>query len=77
MDVTNKYSEKVTGLPRKELLHVDEVVAKCGISKSSVWRLVREGKFPQRHKIGRMTRWRLSDLEAWLNNPSEWTEEEK
>ncbi|NLW05682.1 MAG: AlpA family phage regulatory protein [Pseudomonadaceae bacterium] len=77
MEVLIGYSEKTTDLPRKELLQVDEVAAKCGISKSSVWRLMREKKFPQRHKIGRMARWRLSDLEAWLNNPSEWTEEQK
>lgn len=77
MNIENKSSEKATCLPRKELLQVDEVAAKCGISKSSVWRLVREGKFPQRHKIGRMARWRLSDLEAWLNNPTEWAEEDK
>lgn len=64
-------------LLRKEMLQVSEVAAVCGISQSSVWRLVREGKFPQRHKIGRMARWRRSDLEAWLSNPSEWTAEGK
>lgn len=77
MDIENKYSDKETGLPRKELLQVDEVAAKCGISRSSIWRLMREGKFPQRHKIGGMARWRLGDLEAWLSNPSEWAGEGK
>ncbi len=36
------------------------------ITRATVWRWVREGKFPAPVKIGaNCTRWRLSDVEKW------------
>ena len=36
-------------------------------SRSSLWRWVKEGRFPAPFKLGnRMTAWRASDVAAWL-----------
>ncbi|MEX0603838.1 MAG: helix-turn-helix domain-containing protein [Marinobacter sp.] len=36
------------------------------VSRQTVWRWVREGKFPAPLKLGpNCTRWKLSDVEAW------------
>lgn len=36
------------------------------VSRQTIWRWVREGKFPAPIKLGpNCTRWRLSDVQAW------------
>lgn len=69
--------EVVLAAPRTELLQVAEVARVCGMSASSIWRLMRQGKFPQRQKIGRMARWKRCDLEVWLKDPQGWSPESK
>ena len=47
-------------------LSAEEVAARFGVSKDSIWRWRREGDFPRPVKLGgRTTRWRLSDIEEW------------
>jgi prophage regulatory protein len=47
-------------------LSVDQVAARFGVSKDSIWRWKREGDFPAAVKLGgTTTRWRLSDIEDW------------
>ncbi|MEI4262853.1 helix-turn-helix transcriptional regulator [Roseovarius sp. D0-M9] len=47
-------------------LSVDQVAARFGVSKDSIWRWKREGDFPAAVKLGgTTTRWRLSDIEEW------------
>lgn len=49
------------------LLSLKEVKAKCGLSRSSVYRQMREGAFPQPLKVGaRAVRWRESEIGDWL-----------
>ena len=51
------------------LLRRDEVEARSGYSRTSIYRLMRAGLFPEPLKIGpRAVRWRESDLLAWLND---------
>lgn len=39
------------------------------IGASTLWRKVKEGRFPKPLKLGeRTTVWRLSDVQAWMNN---------
>jgi len=46
-----------------------EVVRLTGYSRSSIYNLEREGKFPPRLKLGeRAVGWRRSDLQAWIAN---------
>ena len=45
----------------------DKAVAiRCEISRATVWRWVKENKFPKPIKLSAgSTRWKLSDIEAW------------
>ena len=49
------------------LLRRDEVEARCGIARTTVYRLMRAGLFPEPIKIGpRAVRWPASEIESWL-----------
>lgn len=40
--------------------------AECGVSRSAWYKLVASGKAPRPVKLGRSTRWRRAELEAWI-----------
>jgi prophage regulatory protein len=63
-------------LRHDRLLSWPEVKARVGLSRTSVWRLEREGKFPKRVRIlpGRVA-WRESEIVAWISGT--WTPGEK
>jgi prophage regulatory protein len=44
---------------------VKQVMERTGLSRSTLWRLVKKGGFPPPIKIGKSARWRESDLDAW------------
>ena len=47
------------------LLRLSEVQARCGLSRSSVYRKMRDRFFPEPLKVGvRAVRWRESEIEA-------------
>ena len=49
------------------LLRLAEVRTRCGLSRSSLYRKMREGSFPAPLKVGvRAVRWPESEIEAWL-----------
>ena len=49
--------------PHTLYLSVDQVAKRYGVSKASIWRWRRQGKFPKGFGIGpNCTRWRLDDL---------------
>lgn len=48
----------------KSFLTVKEVAAYFGCGVATVWRHTKEGNLPTPVKIGGMTRWRRSDIEA-------------
>lgn len=51
------------------LLDVKQVSQLCNIGMSTVWSLVKKGKFPQPIKLtNRCTRWKRSDVVAWGEN---------
>ena len=48
------------------LLRLSEVRARCGLSRSSVYRQMRAGAFPEPLRVGvRAVRWRESEIEDW------------
>ncbi|MDQ2069196.1 helix-turn-helix transcriptional regulator [Natronospira bacteriovora] len=48
-----------------------EVIARTGLSDTSIWRREKEGRFPPRIRLGaRCTVWRACDLEQWLADPA-------
>ena len=55
----------MTALDR--MLRREEVQERTGLSRSAIYRMMREGDFPLPRRLGqRAVRWRERDLEAWL-----------
>ena len=49
------------------LLSLKEVKTRCGLSRSSVYRMMRGGSFPEPLRVGlRAVRWREREIEDWL-----------
>ena len=49
------------------LLTRQQVSERCGISRTTIYRLMRAGEFPEPIRIGpRAVRWREDDLVKWL-----------
>ena len=54
------------------LVRLRELVKLLGISRANVYRLMKIGKFPRSIKLTERTVvWRLSELEAWIQEKSE------
>ncbi|WP_437432358.1 helix-turn-helix transcriptional regulator [Yokenella regensburgei] len=49
------------------LLSMKDITAHSGLSDKHYYSLISRGMFPRPLKIGRSSRWRKSDYEAWLN----------
>lgn len=49
------------------LLSLDELTAWTSIPKSTLYSLISAGKGPRCLKIGRVLRFRVSDVESWLD----------
>lgn len=49
------------------LLRLPEVISLTGLSRDSIYRLIREGSFPRHIKVAeRASRWREDELAAWI-----------
>ena len=49
------------------LLRLSEVLTRTALGRSTIYRLMRAGSFPEPLKVGvRAVRWRESEVEAWL-----------
>ena len=48
------------------LLTIEDVIEILNVSRSTIYRWLKNGDFPQQHNIGPNTiRWRLSEIEEW------------
>ena len=54
-----------------ELLTVEQVAQLTTLGVRTIWSLVSEGSFPRPVKIGRATRWRRSQIMAWVDSLDE------
>jgi excisionase family DNA binding protein len=50
----------------RELLSVQQVAEVTGISKRTVWYLRKSRRLPKEVSIGRLVRWRKSDIHLWI-----------
>ena len=49
------------------MLRREEVEKMCGLTRSTIYRLMREDKFPLPKRLGpRAVRWSSSEIDAWL-----------
>lgn len=52
--------------PAEALLRMSDVRKMCGLSPSTVYQMMRDGRFPKPLQLGlRSVRWRMRDIEAW------------
>lgn len=49
------------------LLNADDVCQRLAISRTSLWRLVKLGKFPAAVELGTLRRWRTVDVDSWVD----------
>jgi excisionase family DNA binding protein len=54
----------------KDVLNINELASYLDIPKSTIYKLVREGKIPAQ-KVGRHWRFHKKTIDAWLGNRSE------
>ena len=52
------------------ILRLPAVLARTGLTRSTLYRKIEQGKFPRQIKISeRCAGWRQSAIEEWLRNP--------
>lgn len=50
-----------------QLIKISQVTQLTALSTSSIYRFIREGRFPKPIKLSeRASAWRLEDIEAWI-----------
>ncbi len=52
----------------ERLLTLKEVINLIGFKKATIYKYIKNGKFPKQIKIGKASRWKLSDIEKWINS---------
>ena len=59
-----------TGLESRRIIRREEVTRLTGIARATLYKLIKEGKFPVPLRLGeRSVGWRLSDIDEWLTSP--------
>jgi len=60
-------------LPSDRIVRLKTVLARTGLSRSTIYRKIAEGTFPAQLKISTNgAGWRESDINRWIANPMEW-----
>lgn len=49
-----------------EMVGSDEVLSILGVSRTTLWRYIKEGTFPTPVKIGKIMRWQRRVVNQWL-----------
>ena len=61
----NINTKNATSMPRK-FLTFKQVSDRVSLSRSPLYRRIREGTFPKPVKLGAMSRWVESEIEMWM-----------
>lgn len=61
-------STSIHNTSKKQLLNLDDVKNITGFSTTTIYKHVKDGIFPQPKKCGRSTRWRLADIQEYINS---------
>ena len=57
----------MTAATTDHLLRLNEVLIRTGLARTTIYRKMRDGSFPEPLKIGvRAVRWPESEIKAWL-----------
>ena len=58
------------------IIRLNTVLARTGLSRSTIYRKMAEGTFPAQFKISTNgTGWKESDINRWVENPVKWRPE--
>ncbi|OOR92110.1 hypothetical protein B0181_02200 [Moraxella caviae] len=52
----------------EKLINLAEVESIIGMKKDFIYRLIRAGDFPKPIKLGRCSRWKLSEVCMWMDS---------
>lgn len=51
----------------QQVLRTAEVIRRCGIARTTLWRMERAGQFPRRRQLSsRTVGWLAADVDAWI-----------
>ncbi|MFZ5703028.1 MAG: helix-turn-helix transcriptional regulator [Pseudomonadota bacterium] len=55
------------------ILRLDDVLYRCGLSRSTIYRKINEGTFPQQVRVGlNSVGWLDSEVSRWIANPMDY-----
>lgn len=61
--------ERKTEMANEKILKLPAVIETVGLGRSTIYRMMAEGKFPQSVKLGaRAVGWKQSDIDEYLNS---------
>lgn len=67
MEAPNHLQHELQPKPAPErLINLDEVEIQIGFKSSFIYSRIQKGKFPSPVKIGTASRWRESEIQAWI-----------
>jgi len=50
----------------EKFITLQDVVQIVGFKKSTIYKMIKKGVFPPPIKIGRSSRWKLSNIKKWM-----------
>lgn len=56
-------------VPKEHWVSIDEVASHLGVTKDSVYRWIEKKNFPA-HRVGRLFRFKLSEVDVWVRKGS-------
>lgn len=63
----------MTTLVASRIVRLKTVLARTGLSRSTIYRKIAEGTFPAQLKISMNgSGWHESDIDCWIANPAGW-----
>jgi len=57
----------------QRLIRLPEVIRLTGIPKSTLYKLISEGRFPKPQRLGRLALWKSSEVDRFVADPSHYT----
>jgi prophage regulatory protein len=53
----------------ERIIRIAELCRKVGLGRTTLWRMERDGEFPQRRQLGRgQVGWIESEVDAWIHS---------
>ncbi|WP_431196867.1 helix-turn-helix transcriptional regulator [Pseudomonas baetica] len=45
---------------------IEDLISELRLSRATIYRIIKRDGFPQPHKIGKLSRWRKTEVEAYF-----------